>query len=278
MKIDYKRLIVPVFFLFVISMFAYSFVFFPSGYVGTTRKGGSNLGCVCHGDTATSQVSVFFRGPDSVAAGQTVTYTIYASHGPAIIGGFNVANFRDGGSDTLSLSGVPGDTMVRKQEGELTHTHPKAYSNDTVSWSFRYTASSVIGYDTLYATSNSANNSGTSEGDNWNWSPNKPIKIYQPIGITNISSIAETFELGQNYPNPFNPSTQISFSVAKAGDIKIKVFDMLGNQVAVLVDQKLSAGKYRTDFSAANYSSGAYFYSLYADGKLLSTKRMLLIK
>jgi hypothetical protein len=278
MKLNYKKLFIPLFFLFVIGMFAYSFVFFPTGYVGTTRKGQVNLGCVCHGDTATSQVSVFFKGPDSVAAGQTVTYTIYASHGPAIVGGFNVANFRDGGSDTLSLSGVPGDTMVRKQDGELTHTHPKAYFNDTVSWSFRYTASNVLGYDTLYATSNSTNNSGTSEGDNWNWSPNKPVRIYTPIGITNISTTASEFSISQNYPNPFNPSTQIDFSVAKAGNIQVKVFDMLGNLVSTVVDQKLTPGQYRTNFDGSGFASGTYFYSLYADGKLLSTKRMMLIK
>ncbi|MBE2217643.1 MAG: T9SS type A sorting domain-containing protein [Ignavibacteria bacterium] len=278
MKTKFTKILVPAFLLIVTGLFAYSFFYLPTGFTGTTKKGGTGTGCDCHRDTATTSVSVFFQGPDSVAAGQTVTYKIFASHGPAVIGGFNVASFRAGLEDTITLAPVPGDTMVRKQDGELTHTQPKQYANDSVFWTFTYKASNTLGWDTLYATSNSANGNGSFEGDYWNWSPNKPIKIYQPIGITNISSIAETFELGQNYPNPFNPVTQISFSVAKAGDIKIKIFDLLGNEVVVLVDQKLSAGKYKTDFSAANFSSGAYFYSLYADGKLLSTKRMLLLK
>lgn len=273
-----RRIFISLTVLFVIGLFAYSFNWFPGGYVGTTRKGQVNLGCICHGDTATSSVTVQIIGLDSVPAGSTVFYRVKTSHGPAVRGGFNLANYRDNGADTLSLSRVPGDTMVRKQDGELTHTQPKFFSNDTVSWVVRYTASNVIGWDTLYATSNSTNNDTTSSNDNWNWSLNKPIRIYNPIGIISISTIAKDFSLSQNYPNPFNPVTQINFSVAKTSDIRIKIYDILGNIVNQPVNQRMNPGEFRVDFNASNLASGTYFYSLIADGVTISTKRMLLIK
>ncbi len=273
-----RKIFISSFALFSVGIILYSFVFFPTGYVGTTRKTLPPLGCVCHGDTATSTVNVQIIGPDSVPAGTTAFYRIKTTGGPAISGGFNLANFRDGGADTLTLSRVPNDTMVRKQEGELTHTHPKPFSNDTVSWIVRYTASSVTGYDTLYATSNSTNDSLNSEGDKWNWSLNKPVRIYNPIGIINLSTIAQEFSISQNFPNPFNPVTQIDFSVARTSEIKIRIFDILGNEIAIPVAQTMKPGKYRIDFNGSNLSSGTYFYSLSADGKTISTKKMLMIK
>lgn len=275
---NFSKIIIPAFFISIAALYFLALTWFPTGYVGTTRKNGVNLGCVCHGDTASSVVSVTIIGPDSVAAGQTATFFVKTSHGPAVVGGFNVANYRDGGSDTLTLSPVAGDTTTRKQEGELTHTHPKAFNNDTVSWAFRYKASNVIGYDTLYATSNSTNNDTTSSNDNWNWSPNKPVRIYNPIGIINISSVAKDFTLAQNYPNPFNPVTQINFSIAASSDVQIKVYDIRGGLVATLVNNKLQQGVYKVDYNASGLSSGAYFYSLFIDGEKISTKKMLLVK
>ncbi len=278
MKLNSKNIFIYLFVLFVIGIFAYSFIFFPWGYVGTTRKNQVNLGCVCHGDTATSSVTVQIIGPDSIPAGTTAFFRVKTSHGPAVMGGFNLAHQRDVGDDSLTLSWVPGDTMVRRQEGELTHTNPKPFDNDTVSWVVRYTASNVTGWDTLFATSNSTNGNGHSDGDNWNWSQNKPVRIYNPIGIINISSVAEEYSISQNYPNPFNPITQIKFSVAKSSDIKIRVFDILGNVISEPVNQKMSSGTYKVDFNGSNLASGAYFYSLIADGVTISTKKMLVIK
>jgi hypothetical protein len=277
-KLNTKYIYIASLFAVTFILYAFSMSFFPGGFVGTTRKNGENLGCVCHGDTASSIVSVVITGPDSVAAGQTVTYRVKASNGPAAVGGFNVACYRADKTDTLTLSPLTGDTTVRKQEGELTHAHPKMFNADTVSWQFTYTASNVLGYDTLYATANSTNDDTTSSNDNWNWSLNKIIRIYNPIGIINISSIAEGFSLSQNYPNPFNPVTQIIFSVGKTSNIELKVYDMLGNVVSVLVNENLKRGEYKTDFSSSGISSGTYFYTLSSDGRNISTKKMLFIK
>lgn len=97
------------------------------------------------------------------------------------------------------------------------------------------------------------------------------------IGITNISSIAKEFSLSQNYPNPFNPNTKINFSIPKGDYVSLRVFDMLGREVAVLVNGQLTAGEYEADFNAKGLSSGMYYYSL-RSGEYVDVKKMVLVK
>jgi hypothetical protein len=86
-----------------------------------------------------------------------------------------------------------------------------------------------------------------------------------------------TFALNQNYPNPFNPSTSIQYSVVSNLHVSLKVFNVLGKEVAVLVNEKQEPGTYNVDFSAANLSGGAYFYRLQA-GEFVQTKKMIVLK
>jgi hypothetical protein len=98
------------------------------------------------------------------------------------------------------------------------------------------------------------------------------------VGITNISSQVEGYELSQNYPNPFNPSTSITFSIPKSGEVFLKVYNSLGNLVETMINgESLTAGKYRTDFNGENLSSGIYYYTI-VSGTFSATKKMLLIK
>ncbi len=99
----------------------------------------------------------------------------------------------------------------------------------------------------------------------------------QTIGITNISSIANEFSLSQNYPNPFNPNTKINFSIPKSDYVSLRVYDMLGREVSVLVNGQLTAGEYQADFNAKGLSSGMYYYSLRA-GEYVDVKKMVLVK
>jgi parallel beta-helix repeat protein len=85
------------------------------------------------------------------------------------------------------------------------------------------------------------------------------------------------FALGQNYPNPFNPSTIIRYQVPAAGNVELKVFDVLGKEIAELVNGIQSAGTYSSTFNASNLPSGMYFYTLKA-GNTVETKKMLLLK
>lgn len=97
-------------------------------------------------------------------------------------------------------------------------------------------------------------------------------------GIISINNeIPERFELLQNYPNPFNPSTSIRYKIYEAGNVNITVFDILGNSVYELVNEKQSAGTYEVSFRAENLSSGNYFYRLVA-GSFTETKKMTLVK
>jgi photosystem II stability/assembly factor-like uncharacterized protein len=95
-----------------------------------------------------------------------------------------------------------------------------------------------------------------------------------------ITQIPSQYNLGQNYPNPFNPNTQINYEVKSAGFISIKVFDLQGREIALLLDQKQNIGSYSVSFDASKYniSSGIYFYSMYADGNNIDTRKMMLLK
>jgi hypothetical protein len=86
-----------------------------------------------------------------------------------------------------------------------------------------------------------------------------------------------TFKLLQNYPNPFNPKTGIRYQVSGVSDVKLAVYDILGREVAVLVDEKKEAGRYQVEFDGAMLSSGVYFYRLNA-GNYVETKRMMLLR
>ena len=89
---------------------------------------------------------------------------------------------------------------------------------------------------------------------------------------------SSTFSLSQNYPNPFNPTTNIKFNVESYKVIKLIVYDILGKEVSTLVNEKLKPGEYEVSFDGNSLSSGIYFYSMYVDGNLIDTKKMVFLK
>jgi endoglucanase len=97
------------------------------------------------------------------------------------------------------------------------------------------------------------------------------------VGMMQLFPNPATFSLIQNYPNPFNPSTTISFSLPSKSIVSLKVFDLAGKEVASIVSQELSAGKYSRQWNAANMSSGIYFYQLQA-GTYTETKKLVLLR
>jgi hypothetical protein len=109
----------------------------------------------------------------------------------------------------------------------------------------------------------------------------KRIRIYVanagPVSIEEGTELVKSFNLEQNYPNPFNPSTVVGFQLSVAGQATLKVYDLLGREVAVLVNGVLPAGAHSATFDATNLPSGVYMYKLEAGGQS-STKRMTLVK
>jgi PKD repeat protein len=97
------------------------------------------------------------------------------------------------------------------------------------------------------------------------------------IGIGNNETTVNDYKLEQNFPNPFNPTTNIKYSIAKSGFVTLKVYDVMGREVAALVNARMNAGNYETVFDGSKLTSGVYFYKLVSDG-FTETKRMLMIK
>jgi hypothetical protein len=123
----------------------------------------------------------------------------------------------------------------------------------------------------------------TADADALNYSADGVIDLIaegdaqiQAINFKELSTPKE-YSLGQNYPNPFNPSTTIEYSIPKNSVVSLKIYDMLGKEVATLTDRYQEAGTYIVNWNASHLSSGVYFYKLSA-GSFIETKKMILSK
>ncbi len=273
-----------------ISFIAYANIDYLHGIVGMTLRDGG-IGCICHNIESNDSVFVWIEGPDSVKRNSTQQFKLFMSGGPAIAGGFNLASYF-GELDSV-------DTLTHVMFGELTHTQPNPFINDTVSWNFLYTAPDSILTDTIYSVGNSVNwDSIPSNFDQWNFGQNFAVQVTDyPVNLSNENNSPKDFVLYQNYPNPFNPSTRISFQISDFGFVSLKVYDILGNEIAVLVNGNLAAGKYEVEFNInsvenRDLTSGIYFYQLTQEGPesnptdsdagleqgFAETKKMILLK
>jgi hypothetical protein len=116
---------------------------------------------------------------------------------------------------------------------------------------------------------------------------NTNYTVYNGVNIKNISSeVPKDFSLSQNYPNPFNPTTKIKFAIPyktvghpeySGLSVSLKIFDILGKEIATLVNEKLNPGTYEVTFDGSNFASGIYFYRLTTDD-FIDTKKLVLMK
>lgn len=112
-----------------------------------------------------------------------------------------------------------------------------------------------------------------------NWFPGKKAEWEAAGGITDVQKLEllpTQYSLEQNYPNPFNPSTTIRFNIPEAGNVRISIYNVLGQEVATVVNQKLEAGSYNYNFDASKLASGVYVYQLKTENFVTSKKMMLL--
>jgi photosystem II stability/assembly factor-like uncharacterized protein len=155
-------------------------------------------------------------------------------------------------------------------------------SNGGQNWAAQYTAPGNAGYNHI-----TKGRSGS--GKLWAARIDGGISVYTgELGINQTSSeIPSGFDLSQNYPNPFNPMTKLKFDImsnvkGQMSNVKLTVFDVLGKEVKILVNQKLSPGTYEVEFDGSDLPSGVYFYRLDASTPLSSTytetNKMVLLK
>jgi len=257
-----------------LSFITYANIDYLHGIVGMTLRDGGT-GCVCHNFEPTDSVIVWIEGSDSLIRNTTQQYKLLMTGGPSAAGGFNISSF-SGFLDTV-------DTLTRVLSGELTHTSPNPFINDTVFWNFSYTAPDSLLSDTLYSVANSVNwDSIPSDFDQWNFGENFVIHIIDnPVNVEKEKMQPEDFVLYQNYPNPFNPSTTLSFVIGHSSFVSLKVYDILGNEVSTLVNEEKQPGVYEVEFNTSSIkhlpSSGVYFYRL-ETGSFVETKKMILLR
>ena len=105
----------------------------------------------------------------------------------------------------------------------------------------------------------------------------KPEFISVSQSLSTEGNVPNVFALQQNYPNPFNPATVINYSIPNAARVELAVYNVLGQKVATLVDEEMTAGPHSIEWDASQYSSGVYFYRVSA-GSYTDTKKMMLVK
>ena len=262
-----------IFVLTFLSLIIYANINHEHGYVEVTKRDGG-LGCQCHGINPTDSVIVWIEGPDTVSVGDTTRYKLLMTGGPAVAGGFDLASYF-GDLDST-------DTLTHVLFGELTHTDPNPFTNDTVTWNFLYTAPDSAVTDTLYSVGNSVNGNGNPTYDQWNFGENFTVHVIdEPVNVEKENLLPEGFVLYQNYPNPFNPSTKIRFVIASEAKqsqlVTLKIYDVLGKEVATLINEERLAGEYEVEFNAADLASGIYLYKI-ETLKFSATRKMLLLK
>ncbi|RPI15519.1 MAG: T9SS C-terminal target domain-containing protein [Ignavibacteriae bacterium] len=171
----------------------------------------------------------------------------------------------------FGLRGVPGTGYVWMSGGSSSLGQIYRSTNSGVNW----TAQTISVANSVYGLS------FVHQGLGWASTAAGKIFKYVDPNFTGVGTpgneLPTSFKLEQNYPNPFNPSTTINYSIPKASEVSIKVYDMLGHEVMTLVNEQKNAGNYSVVMDASNLSSGIYLYKI-AAGSFNETKRMTLIK
>ena len=104
-----------------------------------------------------------------------------------------------------------------------------------------------------------------------------PKEIIGGVSVEEKTDLPQVFALLQNHPNPFNPATEIGFSIPRASDLTLEIFNALGQKVVTLVDEKRETGSYRVTWDGTGFPSGIYFYRLATMG-FIETRKMMLMK
>lgn len=203
-----------------------------------------------------------------------------STHG--FMGGSQLNQTSDGGNTWASLNTLPGSAII----GALTAMNSVWWAvreenviyqstDNGASWDTQYVAPTTgLYFDMARARDPHSNNLILAVRNDGGISA---YIINGPTGVKQENNVPSTFNLEQNYPNPFNPSTRIQFNVPTAGNVKLTVFNVLGQEVATLINGAVTAGEHQVTFSASSLPSGVYLYRL-QQGNSVMIKKMLLLK
>ena len=248
--------------------------------------------CIEDNNNFLGTISVITKPPENLALNKTVTVSSIESN--EYVG----ENAVDGNRGTRWSSQFSDPQYIYVDLGSIQHVeeiniywetaYGKEYlidiSNNAIDWqNIFHETNSDGGLDRIYTSSDCrfVRMYGIHRGTQWGYSIYE-FEIYPFPNL--ISDVKETnqytpnnYMLFQNYPNPFNPNTKIKFSIAEYSDVTLSIYNALGKLVKRLVNKRLPAGNYETNWNAENYSTGVYFYTLRA-GDFIETKKMVYLK
>jgi hypothetical protein len=194
------------------------------------------------------------------------------------ISGNAILNYLPAG--LLNGNGLPfkSKTIIYAKQGTLYRSFSVSDNNEIYGMSALPPGNYDIIVNRVGYTSASANVT-LSAGNNFTINNlNFTLNPLDRVGVQNIgTTVSKNFVLHQNYPNPFNPETKIRFEVVSSKNVSIQVFDVIGKEVATLVNKKFTPGVYEVNFDASKLSSGIYFYKLITDD-FVDTKKMVLVR
>ncbi len=189
------------------------------------------------------------------------------------------AKYYNGGVDIIYYSDTTAPGIDRLYNTFATNSNPTVFSTP-VTFSEHEPVTSVRNYIPTLIEFNDVN---ADAGALWVGLDGANRKVYfdRYGALTGVShngtEIPSGYSLSQNYPNPFNPATKIDFAVPVKGLVTLKIFDVLGREVEILLNREFLAGNYTVDYDASKLTSGIYFYTISA-GNFTETKKMILIK
>jgi hypothetical protein len=179
--------------------------------------------------------------------------------------------------------------LINPNTGNIVSVDSAVSVIDFAKWNFTVTNSYsnringiASGYTSTYAMAFDSNGDLYTQShygwtvDKWHYTGTLPTVTLTGVEKTD-DAIPSSIELGQNYPNPFNPTTAISYRLSAVSNTSLRVFDLLGREVATLVNENQSPGTYKVTFDASQLTSGTYLYSLTANGTTI-TKKLMLVK
>lgn len=184
-----------------------------------------------------------------------------------------VLHYQDRASTTSECGGLyVGATISVIVAGQTLLSSNLCYYNTVNQWTMGYfdisaAAGQTIGIVFKAEAANSV----------WSYLYLDDISISSVVPVKDETPAVKSFELEQNFPNPFNPGTSINYQIPRSGHVTLKVYDIMGKEVAAIIDGYMEAGKHTAEFNASNLSSGIYYYKLQS-GDMTKINKMLLLK